>query len=92
MPIPVDQDHPHHSPNDQDPELNGASVFRRTKKTRGEARGAARSETSSEPRPAGSPTKRRRSISGKVKKIKPREGSNPPKSFGKRSSPKTKRR
>jgi ATP-dependent RNA helicase RhlE len=92
MPIPIDQDHPHHSPNDQDPELNGASVFRRTKKTRGEARGAARSETSSEPRPAGSPTKRRRSISGKVKKIKPREGSNPPKSFGKRSSPKTKRR
>ena len=40
----------------------------------------------------GSVTKRRRSISGKVTKVKPRPTSSPSRSFGKRSRPKTKRR
>jgi len=104
MAIPVDRDHPFHSVEAEDHELRAFSGDSKTKQARGGKRrrspganagGSPRKNPSgqgSERSEGGTATTRRRSISGKVKKVKPRSTSNPPKSFGKRSRPKSKRR
>jgi ATP-dependent RNA helicase RhlE len=98
MKIPVDRDHPFHSTDAEDEELRAFSNLGKKKPSRGNQR--RRSPDAGQASPSnegGSVTKRRRSISGKVRKIKPRSPShsaksNSPKSFGKRSRPKSKRR
>jgi ATP-dependent RNA helicase RhlE len=104
MPIPVDRDHPFHSTHAEDEELRAYSNSAKTKRPRsakqgrsqGSSAGASTRRKSSEQpgdrNEGGAVTQRRRSISGKVKKIKPRSPSSPPKTFGKRSRPKSKRR
>jgi ATP-dependent RNA helicase RhlE len=110
MSIPIDREHPFHSVDAEDEELRAFSNLERKKKsTRGGKRGRSRdSGTGKSPRKetsgqtsqssdGGSVTKRRRSISGKVRKVKPRSPSHSSKSsssrsFGKRSRPKSKRR
>jgi len=80
MRIPIDREHPFHSVDAQDGEITEIVDHHRSKKSPN-AKSAS-----------GEPTKRRRSISGKVRKVKPKPNRNPTKSFGKRSSPKSKRR
>jgi len=103
MAIPVDREHPFHSVNAEDDELRAFSNSAKSKRPRSAKRGRSpeasagsssrkTSEPSSERNESGGATQRRRSISGKVKKIKPRSPSNQSRSFGKRSSPKSKRR
>jgi ATP-dependent RNA helicase RhlE len=91
MEIPIDSDHPFHSADAQDQELGVYRNSPRSKTARGGKRGKP-SEPSAARSPSAEPTQRRRSISGKVKKIKPRASSSPQKSFGKRAGPKSKRR
>jgi ATP-dependent RNA helicase RhlE len=105
MAIPIDREQPFHSGEAEDEELRGYGNSGNTKRPRGTKRGRSpRAASGSAPRPAssseqsngrtgsGETVQRRRSISGKVKKIKPRSPSHGPKTFGKRSSPKSKRR
>jgi ATP-dependent RNA helicase RhlE len=104
MAVPVDREHPFHSVNAEDEELRALSNSAKSKGPRSGKRGRSpeasagsssrrnTSEPSSERNESGAATQRRRSISGKVKKIKPRSPSNHSNSFGKRSSPKSKRR
>jgi ATP-dependent RNA helicase RhlE len=107
MKIPVDRDHPFHSADAEDEELRAFSNLGKTKQSRTGKRGKAsgsgvgtskRNPPSSQGGSEGATvTQRRRSISGKVRKIKPRSPSpssksNSQKSFGKRSRPKSKRR
>ena len=91
MEIPIDSDHPFLSADAQDQELGVYRNSPRSKTARGGKRGKP-SEPSAARSPSAEPTQRRRSISGKVKKIKPRASSSPQKSFGKRAGPKSKRR
>jgi ATP-dependent RNA helicase RhlE len=79
MPIPVDRDHPYHSAAAEDEELRVYSNISR-KKPRSEG---------SDPSKSG---QRKRSISGKVRKVKPRSASKGfASSFGKRTPSKSKR-
>jgi ATP-dependent RNA helicase RhlE len=124
MPIPVDRNHPFHSVDAEDAELQNYGRGAKTKSSRGTQRGAAprgrrvKSRSGDTPEGAQTPsqatraagpsrrrtseqpsersdgaavTKRRRSISGKTKKIKLRSTSGTSQSFGKRPRPKSKR-
>ena len=112
MAIPIDRDHPFHSVDAADDELNQYSNLSKSnrpqsQRARSAKRGRGSGSTGSNagtpsrkksPEPTkdrtddGAVTQRRRSISGKVRKIKPRPPSHGNKSFGKRSRPKSKKR
>ncbi|MFN7625248.1 MAG: hypothetical protein ACK5PZ_00365, partial [Pirellula sp.] len=106
MAIPIDRDHPFHSVDAADDELNQYNNLTKSKKPRsakrgrGSGSGATPGTSSRKKSPEstkdrtddGAVTQRRRSISGKVRKIKPRSPSHANKSFGKRSRPKSKKR
>lgn len=101
MPIPIDRDHPFHSIDAADDELNQYSSMVKTKRPRTTKRGNGNTEKSSRHKStestkdradSGAATQRRRSISGKVRKIKPRSPSHAKKSFSNRSRPKSKKR
>jgi ATP-dependent RNA helicase RhlE len=92
MKIEVDREHPFHSTDAEDHELHGLTKptkkgsNRRGPRSKPKEPSGQRTETEASP-------KRRRSISGKVRKIKPRSspsrsGASRPKSFGKRAKPK----
>ena len=105
MKIPVDRDHPYHSTNAEDHELQAYNNAGKTKSSRG---GPANRNTNSNRSPkaarrkphgptserseAGLTSKPRRSKSGQAKANGPRSSGNAPKSFGKSSRPKSKRR
>jgi ATP-dependent RNA helicase RhlE len=80
MRIEIDREHPFHSVDAQDGELSEFGDLHRPKKSSN-----AKNSTAE-------PTKRRRSISGKVRKVKPKPTRPSTKSYKKRSSPKSKRR
>ncbi|MFN6304919.1 MAG: DEAD/DEAH box helicase [Planctomycetota bacterium] len=80
MRIEIDREHPFHSVDAQDGELSEVGDLHRPKKSPN-----ARNSTAE-------PTKRRRSISGKVRKVKPKPTRPSTKSYKKRSGPKSKRR
>ncbi|MFM8215062.1 MAG: DEAD/DEAH box helicase [Pirellula sp.] len=80
MRIEIDREHPFHSVDAQDGELSEFGDLHRPRKSP-----SAKTTT-------GEPTKRRRSISGKVRKVKPKPTRPSTKSYKKRSSPKSKRR
>ncbi len=80
MRIEIDREHPFHSVGAQDGELSEVGDLHRPKKSPN-----AKNTTAE-------PTKRRRSISGKVRKVKPKPTRPSTKSYKKRSSPKSKRR
>lgn len=80
MRIPIDREHPFHSVDAQDGEITEIVDHHRSKKSPN-AKSAS-----------GEPTKRRRSISGKVRKVKPKPTRHSTKAYTKKSSPKSKRR
>lgn len=80
MRIEIDREHPLHSVDAQDGELSEIGELNRPRKSTGAKNATAE------------PTKRRRSISGKVRKVKPKPTRPSTKSYKKRSSPKSKRR
>jgi ATP-dependent RNA helicase RhlE len=105
MKIPVDRDHPYHSSNAEDHELQAYSNAGKTKSSRGgpanrnansnRSTKAARRKPhgpTSERSEAGLTSKPHRSKSGKANSHAPRSSSNAPKSFGRSSRPKSKRR
>jgi ATP-dependent RNA helicase RhlE len=104
MKIPVDRDHPYHSSNAEDHELQAYSSNSRNNSSRGgppkrSAKGSSGHASSRSPnRPtserndSASASKRYPAKRGKSPKSEARSTSNAPKSFSKRSSPKSKRR
>ena len=80
MRIPIDREHPFHSVDAQDGEITEIVDHHRSKKSPNAKSASAE------------PTKRRRSISGKVRKVKPKPTRHSTKAYTKKSSPKSKRR
>jgi ATP-dependent RNA helicase RhlE len=80
MRIAIDREHPFHSVDAQDGEVSELGELHRPK------RSPRAKATTAEP------TKRRRSISGKVRKVKPKPTRHSTKPYSKKSSPKSKRR
>ena len=99
MKIDIDREHPFHSTDAEDHELHGHSSVKKKGSLRRGQRGKPKEATGERSETEASP-KRRRSISGKVRKIKPRTGAKGSgvgrsgghsKSFGKRTKSKPKR-
>jgi ATP-dependent RNA helicase RhlE len=87
MRIPIDREHPFHSVDAQDGELgefHDQEKSRKKRSSKGTNSNQTKGQASSSSKPASETTRRRRSISGKVKKIKPREGSGQSSSYAKR--------
>lgn len=87
MRIPIDREHPFHSVDAQDGELgefHDQEKSRKKRPSKGINSKQTKGQTSSSSKPASETTRRRRSISGKVKKIKPKEGSGQSNSYAKR--------
>jgi ATP-dependent RNA helicase RhlE len=79
MRIAIDREHPFHSVDAQDGELSEIGDLHRPKKKTKSTSATAE------------PTKRRRSISGKVRKVKPKPNRRSTKTYSKRSHPKSPR-
>ncbi len=103
MAIPVDRDHPFHSSDAEDHELRGYSQLGKNKQARGnprQSRGATKRPSirrksegnSSERRDTAAMPKRKPASPGKTQSKHPSSPSTAPKSFGKRSRPKSTRR